>query len=124
MLVCISKKKDPGFNFSRPADSLLLAELFLAGPIRESLINSFVCEFEVEGTILATTNQDRPGMVGVLGTCLGKNRPVSTVKFDLPDSVVEEIRKQEGINPFVKSFCNEFQAILMQTSCGVCLEQI
>ena len=40
---------------------------------RITLINSFVCEFEVEGTILATTNQERPGMVGVLGTCLGKN---------------------------------------------------
>ena len=85
---------------------------------RITLINSFVCEFEVEGTILATTNQDRPGMVGVLGTCLGKNGVnidptvkkypwrrspgTDSVDDDLPDSVVEEIRKQQGITSVCK----------------------
>jgi len=87
---------------------------------RINLINSFVCEFEVEGTILATTNQDRPGMVGVLGTCLGKNgvnidqfqlsrntrggEALSLIRVDddLPDSVVKEIRKQEGITSVCK----------------------
>ena len=37
------------------------------------MINSFLCEFEAVGTILAKTNQDRPGVVGTLGTCLGEN---------------------------------------------------
>ena len=87
---------------------------------RISLINSFVCEFEVEGTILATTNQDRPGMVGVLRTCLDKNGAnldqfqlsrntrggealsLTLVDYDLQDSVVEEIRKQEGITSVCK----------------------
>ena len=87
---------------------------------RITLINSFVCEFEVEGTILATTNQDRPGMVGVLRTCLDKNGAnleqfqlsrntrggealsLILVDDDLQDSVVEEILKQEGITSVCK----------------------
>jgi D-3-phosphoglycerate dehydrogenase len=84
------------------------------------LINSFVCEFEAEGTILATTNQDRPGMVGILGTCLGKHgcnidqfqlarntrggEALSLIRVDddLPAEVVEEILSQEGITSACK----------------------
>jgi len=121
----IEEKDDPGFT---DYESALKCTLFASGSQftiggvvfsgphpRINLINGFVCEFEVEGTILATTNQDRPGMVGVLGTCLGKNgvnidqfqlsrntrggEALSLIRVDddLPDSVVEEIRKQDGI---------------------------
>ena len=87
---------------------------------RITLIDGFVCEFEAEGTILATTNQDRPGMVGVLGTCLGKNSvnidqfqlsrntpggaalSLIRVDDDLLDSVLEEIRNMEGITSVCK----------------------
>ena len=121
----IKEKDDPGFT---DYESALKCTLFASGSQftiggvvfsgphpRINLINGFVCEFEVEGTILATINQDRPGMVGVLGTCLGKNgvnidqfqlsrnnrggEALSLIRVDddLPDSVVEEIRKQDGI---------------------------
>ena len=121
----IEEKDDPGFT---DYESALKCTLFASGSQftiggvvfsgphpRINLINGFVCEFEVEGTILATINQDRPGMVGLLGTCLGKNgvnidqfqlsrnnrggEALSLIRVDddLPDSVVEEIRKQDGI---------------------------
>ena len=69
---------------------------------------------------MATTNQDRPGMVGVLGTCLGKNsvnidqfqlsrntsggEALSLIRVDdeLLDPVLEEIRKMEGITSVSK----------------------
>jgi len=69
---------------------------------------------------LATTNKDRPGMVGVLGTCLGKNKvnidqfqlsintpggealSLISVNDDLSDSVLEEIRNMEGITSVCK----------------------
>ncbi len=126
----IEEKDDPGFtDYESSIKCTLFASgrqfaiggVVFSGPHpRIILINSFVCEFEVEGTILATTNQDRPGMVGVLGTCLGKNgvnidqfqlsrntrggEALSLIRVDdeLPDSVVEEIRKQEGITSVCK----------------------
>ena len=87
---------------------------------RITLINSFVCEFEAEGTIMATTNKDRPGMVGILGACLGENgvnidqfqlarntrggEAMSLIRVDddLPDAVVEEIRNKAGITSVIK----------------------
>ena len=87
---------------------------------RITLINSFVCEVEAEGTIMVSTNQDRPGMVGVLGTCLGKNsvnidqfqlsrntpggEALSLIRVDddLLESVLEEIRNMEGITSVCK----------------------
>ena len=69
---------------------------------------------------MATTNQDRPGMVGILGTCLGKNgvnidqfqlarntrggEALSLIRVDddLPEAVVEELRNKEGITSVVK----------------------
>ena len=87
---------------------------------RITLINGFACEFEAAGTIMVTTNQDRPGMVGILGTCLGKNgvnidqfqlarntrggEALSLIRVDddLPDSVTEEIRNEKGITSVIK----------------------
>ena len=69
---------------------------------------------------MVTINQDRPGMVGLLGTCLGKNgvnidqfqlsrnnrggEALSLIRVDddLPDLVVEQIRKQDGITSVCK----------------------
>jgi L-serine deaminase len=121
----IEEKDDPGFT---DYESTLKCTLFASGSQftiggvvfsgphpRITLINGFVCEFEVEGTILATINQDRPGMVDLLGTCLGKNgvnidqfklsrnnrggEVLSLIRVDdgLLDSVVEQILKQDGI---------------------------
>ena len=69
---------------------------------------------------MTTINQDRPGMVGVLGTCLGKNsvnidqfqlsrntpggEALSLIRVadDLLESVLEEIRIMEGITSVCK----------------------
>ena len=37
---------------------------------RITLVNDFVCEIEAEGTLLAITNLDKPGMIGM---CLGRH---------------------------------------------------
>jgi len=103
-----------GQNFS-------IGGVVFSGPhSRITLINSFVCEFVAEGTIMATTNQDRPGMIGILGACLGENgvnidqfqlarntrggEAMSLIRVDddLPDAVVEEIRGKEGITSVIK----------------------
>ena len=83
--------------------------VFVGPHPRITLINSFVCEFEAEGTIMVTTNKDRPGMVGILGACLGENgvnidhfqiasntsggEAISLIRVDddLPNAVFEEI---------------------------------
>ena len=126
----IEETDDPGFTDYESALKCTLAgagKKFAIGGVvfsgphpRITLINSFVCEFEAEGTILVSTNQDRPGMVGILGTCLGKNGvnidqfqlsrntrggealALIRVDDDLPKSVVEEIRKKEGITSVSK----------------------
>ena len=126
----VEEHGDPGFT---DYESALICELsasgrqFVIGGVvfsgphpRITLINGFECEFEAEGTILATTNQDRPGMVGVLGTCLGKNginidqfqlarnirggEALSLIRVDdeLPLKVLKEIRNQEGITSACK----------------------
>ena len=69
---------------------------------------------------MATTNRDCPGMVEVLGTCLGKNNvnidqfqlsrntpggealSLIRVDDDLLESVLEEIRKMEGVTSVCK----------------------
>ncbi len=121
----IEEKDDPGCTDYESALKCILSTsghqfsiggVVFSGPHpRITLIDGFVCEFEAEGTILATTNQDRPGMVGVLGTCLGKNsvnidqfqlsrntfggEALSLIRVDddLLESVLEEIRNMEGI---------------------------
>ena len=126
----IEETFDPGFTDYESALKCTLAgagKKFAIGGVvfsgphpRITLINSFICEFEAEGTIMVTTNQDRPGMVGILGTCLGKNDvnidqfqlarnirggealALIRVDEDLPESVVEEIRNKEGITSVTK----------------------
>ncbi|MCH2266041.1 MAG: phosphoglycerate dehydrogenase [SAR324 cluster bacterium] len=126
----IEETEDPGFTdyesalkctFTGAGKEFAIGGVVFSGPHpRITLINSFVCEFEAEGTILATTNQDRPGMVGILGTCLGKNgvnidqfqlarntrggEALSLIRVDddLPEAVVEELRNKEGITSVVK----------------------
>ncbi len=126
----VEEHEDPGFTDYESALKCILSasgkEFAIGGVVfsgphpRITLINSFVCEFEAEGTILATTNQDRPGMVGILGTCLGKHgcnidqfqlarntrggEALSLIRVDddLPAEVVEEILSQEGITSACK----------------------
>ncbi|MBC8257529.1 MAG: phosphoglycerate dehydrogenase [SAR324 cluster bacterium] len=126
----IEEKNDPGFTdyesalkctLSASGRQFAIGGVVFSGPHpRITLINNFVCEIEAEGIILATTNQDRPGMVGLVGTCLGKNgvnidqfqlarntrggEALSLIRVDddLPESVVEEIRQQEGITSVCK----------------------
>ena len=126
----IEEKDDPSFTDYESAlkctlfasdRKITIGGVVFSGPHpRITLINSFICEFEMEGTILVTTNKDQPGMVGVLGTCLGKNRvnidqfqlsrnkrggealSMIRVDDDLSESVLEQIRKQEGITSVCK----------------------
>jgi len=121
----VEEREDPGFTdyesaiiceLSASGRKFVIGGVVFSGPHpRITLINGFQCEFEAEGTILATTNQDRPGMVGVLGTCLGKHNinidqfqlarnirggealSLIRVDDDLPLKVLKEIRNQEGI---------------------------
>ncbi|MGK5092754.1 phosphoglycerate dehydrogenase [Deltaproteobacteria bacterium TL4] len=84
---------------------------------RITLVNDFIFEIAVqpEGTILATSNVDRPGMVGLIGTILGKHKvninqfelarnkrggeamALILVDDDIPDLAIEELRQQEYI---------------------------
>ena len=126
----VEEHEDPGFTdyesalmfkLSASGRQFVIGGVVFSGPHpRITLINGFECEFEAEGTILATTNQDRPGMVGVLGTCLGKNginidqfqlarnirggEALSLIRVDddLPLKVLKEIRNQEGITSACK----------------------
>lgn len=82
---------------------------------RITLVNDFVFEIKPEGTILATTNWDRPGMIGVIGTILGKHE-ININQFELSRNarggqamaliridnqatspVLKELRGQDGI---------------------------
>jgi D-3-phosphoglycerate dehydrogenase len=126
----IEETDDPGFTDYESAlkytltgegKKFALGGAVFSGPHpRITLINGFVCEFEAEGTIMVSTNRDRLGMVGFLGTSLGKNGvnidqfqlarnirggealALIRVDDDLPESVVEEIRKKEGITSVSK----------------------
>ncbi len=126
----VEEYEDPGFTdyesaliceLSTSGSQFVIGGVVFSGPHpRITLINGFECEFEAEGTILATTNQDRPGMVGVLGTCLGNNgvnidqfqlarntrggEALSLIRVDddLPLKVLKEIRNQEGITSAYK----------------------
>ncbi len=126
----VEEHDDPGFTdfesalsceLSTSGRQFIIEGVVFSGPHpRITFINGFECEFEAEGTILATTNLDRPGMVGVLGTCLGKNginidqfqlarntrggEALSLIRVDddLPLKVLKEITKQEGITSACK----------------------
>ncbi len=126
----VEEHEDPGFTdyesalnckLSASGREFVIGGVVFSGPHpRITLINGFECEFEAEGTILATTNKDRPGMVGILGTCLGNNginidqfqlarntrggEALSLIRVDdeLPLKVLSEIRNQEGITSACK----------------------
>lgn len=49
---------------------------------RLTLVNGFVMELEPTGTILAIKNNDKPGIIGSIGACLGKHR-VNIDQFNL-----------------------------------------
>jgi D-3-phosphoglycerate dehydrogenase len=46
------------------------------------LINGFVLEMAPTGTILTIKNNDRPGIIGAIGACLGKHN-VNIDQFNL-----------------------------------------
>ena len=69
---------------------------------RITLLNDFVCEIEPEGTILVTTNEDRPGMIGIIGACLGDNQ-VNIDQFELSRTsrggeAMAMIRVEDGVS--------------------------
>ena len=88
----VEEVQDPGFTDYESAVKFQLAgkagEFQIDGVVfsglhpRITLLNDFVCEIEPEGTILVTTNEDRPGMIGIIGTCLGDNQ-VNIDQFEL-----------------------------------------
>ena len=49
---------------------------------RITFLDDFVFEIEPQGTLLVTSNLDRPGMIGVIGTVLGKHE-VNIAQFEL-----------------------------------------
>ncbi len=51
-----------------------------------TLVNYFVCEIEADGTLLVTTNLDQPGMIGIIGMCLGRHG-VNINQFELGRNV-------------------------------------
>ena len=87
----VEEVQDPGFTDYESAVKFQLAgkagEFQIGGVVsgphpRIILLNDFVCEIEPEGTILVTTNEDRPGMIGIIGACLGDNQ-VNIDQFEL-----------------------------------------
>lgn len=71
------------FVLSAPGKRLQLAGVvYGAGHMRITLVNDFVFEMEPRGTLLVTTNKDRPGMIGYIGTVLG-NHQVNIDVFEL-----------------------------------------
>ena len=43
-----------------------------------TLVNEFVCEIEAEGTLVVATKLDQPGMIGIIGMCLGRHGVTAT----------------------------------------------
>lgn len=71
------------FVLSAPGKRLQVAGVvYGAGHMRVTLVNDFVFEMEPRGTLLVTTNIDRPGMIGYIGTVLG-NHQVNIDEFEL-----------------------------------------
>ncbi|MBF0351365.1 MAG: phosphoglycerate dehydrogenase [SAR324 cluster bacterium] len=82
---------------------------------RITLVNDFVFEINPEGTILVTSNLDRPGMIGLIGTFLGQHNininqfelsrsrrggeamALILVDEDVPESLVQELSRQTNM---------------------------
>ena len=104
---CIMKLKNRKFT---------IGGVVFSGPHpRITLVNDFICEMEAKGTMLVTTNLDQPGMIGIIGVCLGSHgvninqfelgrnvrggeaMAIIRVDEDVPQNVIEELSSHEGI---------------------------
>lgn len=104
------------FVLSAPGKRMQVAGVvYGAGHMRITLVNDFVFEMEPRGTLLVTTNLDRPGMIGFIGTVLGeqevnidvfelaRNRPggeamaLIRVDADAGDAVLQALRAHPGM---------------------------
>ena len=92
----VAEDTDPGFTdyesafkccFKLKGKQFTIGGVVFSGPHpRITLINDFVCELEASGTMLVTTNSDKPGMIGVIGVCLGKHQ-ININQFELGRNV-------------------------------------
>lgn len=97
------------------ADSWLEGAVFDRSAPRLVLVDGVPVEAPLEGTMLVICNNDQPGVIGEVGTILGRHgvnianfalgregsRAIGVVNIDeaqaLPDAVLEEIRKVSAI---------------------------
>ena len=92
----VLEETDPGFTdyesafkciFKLKGKQFTVGGVVFSGPHpRITLINDFYCEIEASGTMLVTTNLDVPGMIGVIGVCLGKHQ-ININQFELGRNV-------------------------------------
>jgi D-3-phosphoglycerate dehydrogenase len=92
----VIEETDPGFTdyesafkciFKLKGKQFTVGGVVFSGPHpRITLINDFYCEIEASGTMLVTTNLDVPGMIGVIGVCLGKHQ-ININQFELGRNV-------------------------------------
>jgi D-3-phosphoglycerate dehydrogenase len=90
--VKIEEEKDLHFNdyenalkctLSKREKEFTIGGVVFSGPHpRLTLINEFVLEMELTGTILTIKNNDTPGIIGSVGACLGKHN-VNIDQFNL-----------------------------------------
>jgi len=89
----IEEKQDPSFTSYRSALKISVVgskgeELKLGGVVfdqeyvRISLINDFYFEVDPTGSFLVTENEDRPGVIGAIGSSLSENE-INIGSFDL-----------------------------------------
>ena len=93
----VTEQNDPGFTdyesafkctFQLKNKKFSVGGVVFSGPHpRITLINDFYCEIEASGTMLVTTNLDQPGMIGVIGVCLGKHK-INIKQFELGRNVL------------------------------------
>jgi D-3-phosphoglycerate dehydrogenase len=88
----IEEEKDHHFSdyenalkctLSKREEEFTIGGVVFSGPHpRLTLINGFVLEMAPTGTILTIKNNDRPGIIGAIGACLGKHN-VNIDQFNL-----------------------------------------
>ena len=88
----IEEEKDHHFSdyenalkctLSKHEEEFTIGGVVFSGPHpRLTLINGFLLEMAPTGTILIIKNNDRPGIIGAIGTCLGKHK-VNIDQFNL-----------------------------------------
>ena len=108
-LICVEVETDKGTN-------LIMATLFTKVDPRLVKLNEFYVDAVPEGYMLFMQNKDVPGIIGQIGTILGRNKiniagmsfgrdekggravSVLNVDSDVPKKVLEELLKAENIN--------------------------